>query len=48
VIDYEKRVDEYFMDKKAIGFCHYRADKFPSALLDSVIDAHGLHIVEAS
>jgi hypothetical protein len=47
VIDYETRVDQYFTGKKAIGFCHYRFDAFPEAMLDSVIDAHGLHVVES-
>ena len=47
VIEYEKRVDEYFIDKKAIGFCHYHADKFSQEVLESVIDAHGLHIIDA-
>ncbi len=47
VIEYEKRVDEYFIDKKAIGFCHYHADRFSQKALESVIDAHGLHMVEA-
>jgi hypothetical protein len=46
VIDYERRVDECFTDRKAIGFCHYRFDAFPEEMLDSVIDAHGLHLVE--
>jgi hypothetical protein len=46
VIDYERRVDDYFADKKAIGFCHYRLDAFSEEMLDSVIDAHGLHVVE--
>ncbi len=46
VIDYEKRVDEYFAGKKAIGFCHYRLEAFPQETLDSVIDAHALHLVE--
>jgi MEDS: MEthanogen/methylotroph, DcmR Sensory domain len=47
VIEYEKQVDEYFIDKKAIGFCHYHADKFSQEVLESVIDAHGLHMIEA-
>jgi hypothetical protein len=47
VIDYERRVDEYFAGKKAIGFCHYRVEAFSEEMLDSVIDAHGLHVVEA-
>jgi hypothetical protein len=47
VIEYEKRVDEYFIDKRAVGFCHYNADKFSDDLLESVIDAHGLHMIEA-
>jgi MEDS: MEthanogen/methylotroph, DcmR Sensory domain len=47
VLDYERRVDEYFADKKAIGFCHYRFDKFPQKTLHSVVDAHACHIVDA-
>jgi MEDS: MEthanogen/methylotroph, DcmR Sensory domain len=46
LIDYEKRVDEYFIGKKAIGFCHYRLDAFPQQTLDAVVDAHALHLVE--
>lgn len=46
VIEYESRVEEYFVGKKAIGFCHYRDDAFPQEMLDSVIDAHGFHMVE--
>jgi hypothetical protein len=46
VIEYERRVEEYFKGKKAIGFCHYRDDAFTQEMLDSVIDAHGFQIVE--
>ena len=46
VIEYERRADEDFAGKKAIGFCHYRFDAFSEEMLDSLIDAHGLHIVE--
>jgi hypothetical protein len=46
VIDYERRADEYFTGKRAIGFCHYRFDAFPEEMLDSVIDAHRFHFVE--
>ena len=46
VIDYERRVDGLFEGKKAIGCCHYRDYAFSQEMLDSVMDAHGLHIVE--
>lgn len=46
VLDYERRVDEYFADKKATGFCHYSFDKFSQKTLHSVIDAHACHIVD--
>jgi hypothetical protein len=46
LIDYERRADDYFAGKKAIGFCHYRVEAFPQQTLDSVIDAHALHLVE--
>jgi MEDS: MEthanogen/methylotroph, DcmR Sensory domain len=47
VIDYERRVDRYFVGKKAIGLCHYRSEAFSEEMLDSVIDAHGLHVLES-
>lgn len=41
------RDSKYFVGKKAIGLCHYRLEAFSEEMLDSVIDAHGLHVVEA-
>jgi hypothetical protein len=46
LIDYERQSDAYFAERNAIGFCHFRVDSLPLKAMDSVIDAHGLHIVE--
>jgi hypothetical protein len=47
LIEYEKESDTYFSERKAIGFCHFRVDSLPHKIMDSVVDAHGLHIMEA-
>jgi MEDS: MEthanogen/methylotroph, DcmR Sensory domain len=47
LIDYERQSDAYFAERKAIGFCHFRVDSLPHRTMDSVVDAHGLHIMEA-
>lgn len=47
VIEYERKVDAYFAGRKAAGFCHYRTDRFPESMLESVIEAHTLHMLEA-
>jgi MEDS: MEthanogen/methylotroph, DcmR Sensory domain len=47
LVDYERQSDAYFAERKAIGFCHFRVDSLAHDTMDSVFDAHGLHIVEA-
>jgi len=46
LIEYERQSDVYFAERKAIGFCHFRVDSLTHKAMDSVIDAHGLHVVE--
>ena len=46
VLEYEKAVDEFYADKKAIAFCNYRLDQLPRARRAPVIDAHGFHVVD--
>jgi hypothetical protein len=47
LIDYERQSDAYFAERKAIGFCHFRVDSLPHKTMSSVVEAHGLHILEA-
>ena len=47
LLEYERQSDAYFAERKAIGFCHFRVDSLPHKTMDLVIDAHGLHIMEA-
>jgi hypothetical protein len=48
LIEYERQSDAYFAERKAIGFCHFRVDSLPHKTMDSVVGAHGLHIMEAN
>ena len=46
VLDYERKVDEHFVGKKVVGFCNYLLEEMPEGKLDSVIDAHALHVLD--
>ena len=46
LIEYERAVDEFYANKKAIAFCNYRLDGVPRATRGPVIDAHGLHMMD--
>ena len=46
ILEYEKAVDEFYADKKAIAFCNYRQDEVPRATRAPVIDAHGFHVID--
>jgi hypothetical protein len=46
VLDYERKVDEHFAEKKVVGFCNYCLEEMPEGKLDSVIDAHALHVLD--
>jgi hypothetical protein len=47
LIEYERQSDAYFAERKAIGFCHFRVASLRKHTMDSVFDAHGLHLAEA-
>jgi hypothetical protein len=46
VIGYEHLVQKTYPGRAAIGICQYAIDEFPSEVLDSVLEAHRLHLVD--
>ena len=48
VIGYEELVDEYYPGKPAIGLCQYQIEKFPPEVLEAVVRAHRMKLVEAA
>jgi MEDS: MEthanogen/methylotroph, DcmR Sensory domain len=47
IVQYERAVDEFYADKKAIAFCNYRLDGLSRASRAPVIEAHGFHIMDS-
>lgn len=48
VIGYEELVNEYYSGKPAIGLCQYHIEKFPPEVLEAVVRAHRMKLVEAA
>jgi hypothetical protein len=46
VIGYEKMVEECFPGKAAVGLCQYAVKDFPAEVLESVLAAHRMHLVD--
>jgi hypothetical protein len=46
IVEYERAVDDFYADKKAIAFCNYRLDGLSPANWAPVIDAHGFHVMD--
>ena len=46
VIGYEEMVEKSFPGKPALGFCQYHVADFPPDVLESVLAAHKMHLLE--
>ena len=44
LVDYEKLVDRCFPGKPAVGLCQYDMRVFSPALLETIVEAHRLHV----
>ncbi len=47
VVGYEEMVEKCYPGKPALGFCQYHVNDFPPDILDSVLAAHKMHILES-
>jgi MEDS: MEthanogen/methylotroph, DcmR Sensory domain len=48
VVGYEKLVDEYYPGQPAIGLCQYSMSKFEPHVLQAVLQAHRMQVVETA
>lgn len=46
VIGYEQMVEKSYPGKPALGFCQYHVTDFPPDVLESVLAAHKMHLLE--
>jgi hypothetical protein len=46
IIGYEKMVEECFPGKAAVGLCQYALKDFPAEVLEAVLAAHRMHLVD--
>ena len=48
VVGYEKLIDEYYPGQPAIGLCQYSMSKFEPHVLQAVLQAHRMQVVETA
>ena len=46
VVGYEKMVQECFPGKRATGLCQYRMSAFEPRVLEALLEAHQMHLIE--
>ncbi|MBV9886719.1 MAG: MEDS domain-containing protein [Acidobacteria bacterium] len=46
VIGYEKMVEQCYPGKRAVGLCQYRMSAFEPTVLQALLEAHRMHLIE--
>jgi hypothetical protein len=46
VIGYEKKVEQCYPGKRAVGLCQYRMSAFRAAVLEALLETHRMHLIE--